>query len=247
MGFLKKYARKIVAKDFNFIGDGFATRNKSIEAINERGLVQAYEWSARTEFDGRKPNWQKHDLRWRAHICVWAATQALKIEGDFVECGVDTAILSGVVIKQLDFARVPRKFWLFDTFNGIPLHPDMSARERGAAQGLNKIYFDCFEFVKQKFSGYPNVELVRGVLPESLEAIEGRKIAYLYVDLNNAPAESGVIERLWPQVSQGAIVVLDDYTQVGHEEQHEMWNAFAEKHGLMVAALPTGQGLLIKA
>ena len=88
---------------------------------------------------------------------------------------------------------------------------------------------------------------VASLLPDTLDAVAGRKIAYLSVDLNNAPAESGVIERLWPQLSSGAIVVIDDYAFSGHDAQYSMWNAFAAKRGLMVATLPTGQGLLIKA
>ena len=145
-------------------------------------------------------------------------------------------------------ARVPRAFVLFDTFNGIPLHPDMTESERASRLLLNsQCYFDSFDFVRAKTAAFPNVEMVRGILPATLDAITGRKIAYLSVDLNNAPAESGVIERLWPQLSSGAITVIDDYAFIGHDAQYAMWNAFAAKRGLMVATLPTGQGLLIKA
>ena len=45
----------------------------------------------------------------------------------------------------------------------------------------------------------------------------------------------------------GAVVVIDDYGFKGFESQHDMWNAFAAEHGQIIANLPTGQGLLIKA
>ena len=55
------------------------------------------------------------------------------------------------------------------------------------------------------------------------------------------------MDRLWPQLSVGAIIIIDDYGFVGHDAQYAMWNAFAAERDLMIATLPTGQGLLIKA
>jgi hypothetical protein len=171
----------------------------------------------------------------------------LKIEGDFVECGVDTAVTSGTVIKYLNFATLNREYFLFDTFSGTPEVVGMNESERNAREFLNaNFYFDFFGFVSEKMAGFPNVHLVRGVLPATLGAIDNRKIAYLSVDLNNAPSEKAAIDRLWARLSPGAIVVIDDYAFGGHDAQYEMWNAFAARRRLLVATLPTGQGLLIK-
>ena len=242
--------RKLFGRDrfrADYIGDSFAVRKKNLGFLRNSKFAAAYEWSAHTAYAGKQPPWAATDLRWRAHICCWAATQGLKIEGDFVECGVDTAVTSGAILKYLEFASVPRKFFLFDTFSGIPLHPDMTEPERSARDLLNRqFYFDSYDFVRTKTAAFPNVEMVRGILPDTLEAIAGRNIAYLSIDLNNAPAESAVIERLWPQLASGAIIVLDDYAFAGHDAQYEFWNRFAAAKGLMIATLPTGQGLLIK-
>jgi hypothetical protein len=228
MSALSKVVRRFAESQFSYAGDGLATRNKNLAFTHDQRFADAYKWSAFSEFAGRGPNWTGVDIRWRAHICVWAAKQALKREGDFVECGVDTAILSGTVLKYLDFEKLPRKFWLFDTFNGVPFHPDMTAQEIAAAESMNsKCYFDSFAFVSEKVASFPSVELVRGILPDTLDAIDGRKIAYLSIDLNNATAESAVIERLWQQLSDGSVVVIDDYAFLGNEDQHEMWNAFS--------------------
>jgi hypothetical protein len=65
----------------------------------------------------------------------------------------------------------------------------MSSSEKGAREFLNSnIYFDCYDFVAEKMRAYPNVQLVRGLLPDTLDAIDRRKIAYLSVDLDNAPS-----------------------------------------------------------
>ncbi|MGO9544083.1 MAG: TylF/MycF/NovP-related O-methyltransferase [Rhodomicrobium sp.] len=238
--------RFLIGKEFSYYADGFATRNKNLGFMGNPLFTEAYEWSAYFTHNGRRSHWASHDVRWRAHICLWAATQALKIEGDFAEAGVFTGTTAGVIVKCLDFSKLPRRFYLFDTFEGIPNHPGMTEHEHGMKERHNKGYFDSYELVRAKFEAFPNVEIVRGLLPGTLDALEGRKIAYLSVDLNNAPAEIETIERLWPQLSSGCIIVLDDYAFTGHTAQYEAWNSFAGKHGLMVATLPTGQGLLIK-
>ena len=56
----------------------------------------------------------------------------------------------------------------------------------------------------------------------SLENADIQKIAYLSVDLNNSVAERGVIERLWPKMTTGGMVLLDDYGCRGFAPQHDM-------------------------
>src|SRR5579871_4424718 len=61
---------------------------------------------------------QEKSLVWRLHVLAWAATTALRIPGDFVECGVLRGFSSAVLCKYLDFAAVPKTFYLYDTFSG---------------------------------------------------------------------------------------------------------------------------------
>jgi len=108
------------------------------------------------------------------------------------------------------------------------------------------LYFDCYEVARKNFAPFPNARLVRGILPESLANTQIERIAYLSMDLNNAVAEIATVECLWPKLSPGAIVVLDDYAFSGYEAQYRAWNDFAQSKGQMVLTVPTGQGLLIK-
>ena len=123
----------------------------------------------------------------------------------------------------------------------------MSEHESRKREHLNaRRYSDSLEFVRNKFEDRSNVEIVRGLLADTLVAVDGRKIAYLSVDLNNAPSEQAVNQRLWPQLVPGALVAMDDYSFKGHQAQYGMWNALAARHRLPIATLPTGQGLLLK-
>ena len=56
---------------------------------------------------------------WRVHVGIWAASTALQVEGDFVECGVNKGFLSTSIMTYLDWNTLNRNFFLFDTFNGL--------------------------------------------------------------------------------------------------------------------------------
>jgi len=227
----------------DYRNDGVGVRGKNVSALQEPKFDRAFLEAMRLNSEGWGGN--VPDIRWRAHVCCWAAQNALLIPGDFVECGVHTGLLSLTVAHFVDFATLDRRFWLFDTFAGIPLDR-VSDEERAHAAINNQTFTDCYEFSRRNFAPYPNAHLVRGILPESLSQAFIDRIAYLSMDLNNATAEMTSIEQLWPRLSPGAIVVLDDYAFTGYEPQHEAWDQFARAHGQMVLTIPTGQGLLIK-
>lgn len=63
---------------------------------------------------------QERSLAWRLHVLCWCARNALRVSGDFVECGVLRAFSSAVAMRYLDFAHEPRTWYLYDTFAGIP-------------------------------------------------------------------------------------------------------------------------------
>jgi hypothetical protein len=240
---LKKHLVQKLLK-FDFYSDGLAVQGKNLSRLQEKAFDDAFREATRLNaagWDGAVP-----DIRWRAHVCCWAAKNALWLEGDFVECGVHTGLLSLTVAHFIEFAKLDRKFWLLDTFKGIPLE-HLSAGEKSHAAELNQeVYFDCYDLTRRNFEPFPNARLVRGVLPDSLAETQIDKIAYLSIDLNNAVAEMATIERLWPKISPGAIIVLDDYAFQGYENQHSAWNTFAQSKNLMILTIPTGQGLLIK-
>jgi hypothetical protein len=229
----------------DFAADGLGVAGKNLSFLTEPAFVAAWAKVSRLALEGCLGN--APDIRWRAHVAVWCASNALRVEGDFVECGVHTGILAGAVCEMLGFATVPKTYWLFDTWSGIPVET-LSGEEREHAEQLNAgIYsIDIYAFAKRNFEPYPNVKLVRGILPGSLEHAAIEKIAYLSVDLNSAVAEQGIIERLWPIISAGGMILLDDYGFQGFERQHDMWNSFAQRVDRRILTIPTGQGLLIK-
>jgi hypothetical protein len=189
------------------------------------------------------------DIHFRAYVACWAANYALKLDGDFVECGVGKGLLSTTIVNYIDFDKTSKKFFLFDTYEGIPLEQAKSNEERLNMEILNSSNYNSnyFNDVKNSFSKYANVFLVQGIVPESLKSIIFSKIAYISIDMNNAFAEIAAIEHLWDNIVIGGVVVLDDYAY-GPEfyEQKKAWDLFAESKGFKILTLPTGQGLIVK-
>jgi hypothetical protein len=235
--------RTLVQGPLAYNQDGLATQH-SAEFMREPRFLEAY----RVGLENARPGTQ---VEWRVHVALWCATQAIRLEGDFVECGVHTGILSGAVMTWLGFARhAARKFYLFDTWQGIPPEQISDEEKRFGVPEMNRKYQDgdaTHAAVVKKFSRWPNAVVVRGRVPETLAAMaESKALAYVSIDMNVAAAEMAAIDLLWPRVARGGMVLLDDYGWAAHVNQKKAWDAWAERHAIMILALPTGQGLIVK-
>lgn len=188
-------------------------------------------------------SWGGSDVHWRVHVLCWAARQALSVQGDFVECGVNRGGYSSAVMNFTAFRRTGRRFFLLDSFEGMP-----AAYVRQKSTDHREFYVhyrDCYEEVKARFKDDP-VVLVRGIIPESLPRADVQKVAFISIDLNFAEPEIAALEYFWPRLQVGAIVVFDDHGFRGFEAQRAAHVAFARRHGVPILALPTGQAVLIK-
>jgi len=230
---------------YDYRADGLAIKKRNLRFLTDPRFSAAWDETRQVSVPGFRKG-KIPDIRWRTLICIQAAQQALLTAGDFVECGVNTGLMSGMICRYLDFARINRHFFLFDTFAGIPL-AGLDGKEAAEAAHINKAkYCDCYAVAQENFRTFPNVKLMRGALPDTLSEITGRKIAYLLIDLNSATYEMQVIDRIWDQLSPGATIVLDDYGHQGHPDQFVAWNDFAAKVGHPIFQLPTGQGLMFR-
>lgn len=180
-------------------------------------------------------------------VCCWATWHAKHLEGDFVECGVNTGIFSIAVCNYIDFNSTGKSFYLFDTFCGIPqeqMLPEEIAV--GRIQENQNFYQECYELAKHNFAPFPKAHLVRGRVPDTLSSVPIEKVCYLSIDMNIVAPEIAAIEYFYYKLVPGAPVILDDYAFAGYYKQKEAWDVFAAKKGIKILCLPTGQGLFIK-
>ncbi|HEY5139274.1 MAG TPA: TylF/MycF/NovP-related O-methyltransferase [Methylococcales bacterium] len=188
---------------------------------------------------------QEQSLVWRLHTLVWAAKNALNVDGDFVECGVLKGFCSSVILKYLDFQDLPRQAYLYDTFEGLP-EKTSTEQERLIWDYTMLDPEAIYTGVREKFSKYKNVKIVRGIVPDSFEQAVPEKIAFLHIDMNSEKAEMLALEYLFDRVTNGGFIVFDDFGWTCNVNQMTAELAFMNERGHLVLELPTGQGVVIK-
>lgn len=216
-----------------FAGDNVILFGRTLGFRRDRKFMQA--------FRAHATNHQERSLELRLNTLVWAASEALHLPGDFVECGVWRGFCSAVIADYLDFETVPKTYYLYDTFAGIPPEFDSEKHDAPAfaAPGL-------YEKVLATFSRYANVRVVKGIVPYSFADAAPEKVAFLHLDMNSSKSEIAALEVLFDRVSPGGLVVFDDYGWTGYRAQQLAEERFMAERGHRILELPTGQGLLIK-
>ena len=229
----------------DFLADGLGVRGRNMTFLDDPTFGDA--WDEVAAFNNKYWNGKTPDIRWRSHLVNWAAEQALRLEGDFAEFGVNTGILSAMILKSTKLSETDKRFFLFDTYEGIPVE-QANESELDKAEYMNRELYkhDAYAVANEVFGEYENAVLVKGILPQSLADVKIDKLCFVSIDLNLVKPEMEVINEIWDKLVPGAYVVLDDYGFKGHTEQHVAWNDFAASKSRSIFQSPTGQGLLQK-
>jgi O-methyltransferase len=241
----------LIAQDHSriFWGDRLLSLGKSMAFLDDPAFAWAYgQIKGSHQYDQYT---SPHTIAWRLHTLVWAARNGLKLDGDFVECGVFRGDFAWVVMQLTEFSRQAKTFYLYDTFSGFaPAYS--SADDFPDAPGFfafaNGVYGDpsIYDAVVRKFCEFQNVLIVRGVLPDTLSEVAPERIAFLHIDLNSPAAEIATLERLFDRVVPNGLIVFDDYGWHLFRKQREAEDAFMASRGYHILELPTGQGLIVK-
>lgn len=226
----------LLRKNCSYFGDGMATANWS-EFLNEKLFDEAFQigWDrvkASNTGEQRFPQ-----IKWRAHIVAWAFKQVKDLPGDMIECGTWFGTLMLTACHYNNFSDWDKRLFLADTWGPNQVTPPSS-----------KYQIDIFSEVQQRFRKFPNVHLIRGVLPESLEKIEDSltKISFLSLDLNDGPTERTILEMLWDKLVPGAIIYLDDYGGRAFERVRREIDEFLKDKSETLLHFPNQVSILIK-
>ena len=247
-----------VVPERGYVGDGLMS-NHITDFLYDEKFMNAYKEGKKT---GAHKQWPvelkselySEDIHYRAYIACYLAKHCSKLNGDFVECGVGKGLLSKTIVSYLNFEKINKNFFLFDTFEGIPIHQGKDS-EIENMNFLNKIYYNdysgkegnYYNDICKTFSNYPNVKIIKGIIPESFKDISINKVSYLHIDMDNAFAEIEAIKFFWNKIINHGIILLNDYAY-GEEfsEQKRSWDEFVKDKNHEILTLPTGQGLIIK-
>jgi len=222
-----------------FMGDLFGTRANAEFLADER-FMEAYDrWTS-------IGSWSGVDFRWRLYTAIEMAALALRRDGVFVECGVHRGSTSLSLMTFHTELGNTRQYWMFDTFEGV-IAEQMTEMERDELSRYGEYYSSSvYDEVVHTFSSFPNVRIIKGVVPETLSAFDGGDVAFLHIDMNVAYPEVEALKFFWPKMAPGGVVLFDDYGFPSHEEQKRQLDALAGELDASIMLLPTGQGLLFK-
>jgi hypothetical protein len=218
-----------------FVGDGLAVWLKTQPFLEDARFMALSE-----QHDHLLPvrNWH-----WNLTVALWAVARARALPGDLVELGVFKGHTTVFCADYLGFAGWDKRWWLYDTFEGIPedqLDPGW-ARINAELYGTN-----LYAEVVERFARFPNIDVIQGRVPEILHERSPETIAFLHVDMNNAAAEIAALDLLFDRVVPGGVILFDDYAWATSRAQYDAEKTWFERRGEMVLPLPTGQGLYVK-
>jgi predicted O-methyltransferase YrrM len=135
------------------------------------------------------------------------------IPGDVVECGMasgGSAALMALALRELGSSR---RLWGFDSFEGMP-EPTRDDPDFEVARAFVGSCRGDLEKVRQLFVGLgvsDHSTIVPGRFQDSLPAAGIREIALLHVDADWYESVRFCLEQLYPLVSPGGLIQIDDY------------------------------------
>lgn len=221
-----------------YISDMLITMTRNLTFTDDPRFMASFNSTAVSD--------QEKSLLWRLHVLAWAASHAAHVPGDFVECGVLHGFSSAVLCKYLDFAKIGKTFYLYDTFAGLPAETSTEQERKMWNIGYLENPQKWLSNVRGVFAAYPNVKIVPGIVPASFEQESPRSVAYLHIDMNSVQAEILALKHLFDRVSAGGLIVLDDFGWISNRAQAVAELTFMRERNHAILELPTGQGLVLK-
>jgi O-methyltransferase len=234
---LLRMLKELEAQNYEnpFVADGMATWLKTLPFAEDAKFQQLAD-----KHSGLLPiaNWH-----WNLSVALWAVQACKPLKGDYIELGVFKGHTTLFCAEYVGFADWDRRWWLYDTFEGIP-----KDQQAPGWEAINKRTYEgkySFEEVRDRFASIPNIVVKKGRVPEVLLEECPDTIAFLHIDLNNAPAEIGALELLFDRMAPGGVILFDDYCWATTKAQHDAEKIWFAKRDLHVLPLPTGQGIFV--
>lgn len=224
---LMEEAKSLVTPGY-YLGDNFFTWGRNNSLFEDSSFREAWSKNILNEAD--------QAIAWRRYVLATLGYNAMALKGDFVECGVYAGTGIKTVMDYLGGRDFQKTFWGYDTFDYNPVQGHFFA---GQTEGFHAQ-------IEARFAGYPQVRLIKGLIPESFAQGTPSDIAYLHIDLNNAEGELATLEHLFDRVVSGGVIILDDYEWSAYRAQKQAEDPWFEARGYRVVPLPTGQGMVVK-
>lgn len=99
--------------------------------------------------------------------------------------------------------------------------------------------------MKERFSIYPQIQIIRGVVPDCLTKITSSKIAYLAIDMNSSIPELETLRYFYEKIVPGGIIYFDDYGWE-YPELRKVIDKFFSNKPESLLHFPSGNSIVVK-
>jgi O-methyltransferase len=224
--------------EYVYEDDGLATIHHS-PFLEDEAFDQLYWQMERDWYLTRR-----HDVRWRMWILTRCARQAQHLPGNFAEFGVYRGGCALMALSATDLGP-QRRFYLFDSFAGIPSDHLTELERRQELAGA--LADTSSSYVYELLGSWREQIVIReGDLFDTLPTTETGDLSFAHFDLNASAPTKAALEYAYPRALPGALFLFDDYGS-GYVDQRAVIDRFFTNEKEEPIALPTGQALMIKA
>jgi hypothetical protein len=180
-----------------------------LKYVSEEKRLNGYDWpaSADTMIGLNRLN--------NIEYCIHQIIQN-DVKGDLIETGVwrgGATILMRAVLKELEIND--RRVWVADSFQGLPKPSPGYAADRKNKLHALKILTATLEEVKNNFRKYnlldEQVMFLEGWFKDTLPKAPIDKLALIRLDGDMYESTIQAIENLYPKLSTGGFIIVDDY------------------------------------
>ncbi len=161
-----------------------------------------------------------------------ALDSSRRCSGAVAECGVYKGGTARILAESLP----QRCVYLFDTFAGMP--------ETDPARDLHKSgdFADTsIASVREYLSGLTNVNLVPGLIPDSLRAARDCSFCFVHIDLDIYTAIRSACEFFYPRMGPGGTILFDDYGYSSCPGARAAVDEFFSDKPEVITVMATGQ------
>ena len=137
---------------------------------------------------------------------------ATKVAGDFVECGVYRGGSAGVLGDALMNSPIPRRLWLYDSFEGMPKASEKDDAHSHAIESQYVGSEDQARRILHKLRvAQDKFTIVRGRFEQTFSSVTAKPVALLHVDCDFYEPVKLTLETFYPHVVKGGFVIFNDY------------------------------------
>jgi hypothetical protein len=144
-----------------------------------------------------------------------------KIQGDIIECGIfkGASFSRFAMFREISKKAAKKKIIGFDTFGKFPntkfKKDDKSRKNFIKVAGANSISTNQLSIVLKNKGITKKIELIKGnitkTIPEYVKSHPKLKISLVNLDTDIYEPAVTILEHLYPRISKGGILILDDY------------------------------------